>query len=80
MDPLKDILTDLPTIQRIAGRPQAQNPLLALILQQAEALAEIAGWAVAAQQSVQQPPVAAPEPTNDGAPTDMALARNGKRA
>lgn len=50
LSPTDKILSDLPTIQQIALRPQTQNPLLALILQQAQALAEIGNWAASAQQ------------------------------
>ncbi len=54
MSPTDKILRDLPTIQQIATRPERSNPLLALILQQAQALSEIAGWAGAASQSVSE--------------------------
>lgn len=51
----RKILADLPSIQQIALRPWQQNPLLATVLSQAQALQEIAVWAAQAHQLAQQP-------------------------
>lgn len=44
------ILADLATVHQIANRPHQQNPLIAVILQQGMALAEVSVWAQNAQQ------------------------------
>jgi hypothetical protein len=50
LTPTEKITRDLATIQRIAERPQTENPLLVMLLQQAAALGEIRAWALNAQQ------------------------------
>lgn len=44
-DFLDNVRGDLAVLRRIAARPAAENPLLALILAQAQSLAEIGQWA-----------------------------------
>jgi hypothetical protein len=46
------ITADLATVHQIALRPLARNPLLAVVLEQAAALQELATWAGAARQLV----------------------------
>lgn len=53
-DELAKILADLPTIRRIALRPWEMNPLLSVVLAQAQALQEIAAWAAKAQELSKQ--------------------------
>lgn len=71
-DALQKILTDLPIIRQIAQRPQTQNPLLAVILAQAQALVEIAAWttdvqALAAKEaSATEAPKLATVPARNG--------------
>lgn len=63
---IADILEDLPKIRQIAGQPMAQNPLLAVVLQQAQALAQIAQWTVDAEKVAlaASPPLLPSEMTN----------------
>jgi hypothetical protein len=49
-DDIQKILTDLPALQQIANRPLAEQPLLAVVLAQAKALAELSTWARSAAQ------------------------------
>lgn len=44
------IISDLPNVQKVALSPWASNPLLALVLQQAQALQQIATWAASAHE------------------------------
>lgn len=62
LTPTDKIVRDLATIQRIAERPQQENPLLVLLLQQAAALGEIRAWSLNAQQLL----VGGDEPAADG--------------
>ena len=70
-DHVAKILADLPEIQRVALRPWAGNPLLAVVLSQAESLKEIATWAASAHALAQQqvpaddPPVRLVVPDDD---------------
>lgn len=59
---VQNILTDLPTVRAISQRPQAQNPLLGLLLAQAQSLAEIEQWTRNCEALVQQAAVANAQP------------------
>lgn len=47
---LSNVRKDLGEIQKVTARPETQNPLLLLILQQAQALAEVRQWAAGVAQ------------------------------
>lgn len=69
-DPMQDILADLPKIQAIADGPMRANPLLAMLLQQAGALAQISAWAQNAQAGVNAPKTEEPPSAPDDAVTE----------
>lgn len=73
----RDILADLPNVRQLALRPLARIPLLAVVLEQARALDEIAGWAAASEQIAAAEALPVIDATNGHAelPKDIAAAR-----
>lgn len=73
------ILADLPKIQALAASPNAQNPMLLALLQQAQALTEIGTWAQNAQALLGAERAAPTQAPAEMPPTPLPVT-NGRRA